>query len=101
MAAKKKPTQAQRIRALLDAGMSRAAVRFATQASRQAIADADAARRARGRPKKLEGGESVRVYLSRDTAAWLRAEAARRDCSIGELVDLMRLEHERASALVT
>jgi hypothetical protein len=79
--------QADEIRALLDAGRSYPEVRKQLGCSRQAIANADAARGPRGRPRQRSSSERVTVYLTPETADWLRDEAARLGCTPGAIVD--------------
>jgi hypothetical protein len=93
----KKKTTAARARALLDAGTAPAVVRRKLRTSRQAVAAADARRKPIGRPAELERIR-VTLYLSPDAHDWLRAEAHRDGCSLGEVVDGAHLAITAADA---
>jgi hypothetical protein len=90
------PLPADRIREMLDRGESRLEVRRKLHVSKQAVAAADAARRPRGRP--AADRRRVQLHVAPDTDAWLRAEAERDGCTLGEVVDGARLAVTAADA---
>jgi hypothetical protein len=79
--------QADEIRALLDAGRSYVEVREQLGCSRQAVANADAQRGARGRPRLRERPVRVTMYLRAATLEWLLSEAERLGCTPGAVVE--------------
>lgn len=96
---RKPRTKSARARELLDQGKTKAEVARKTKLSRQAVDAAAAARGPRGRPKRhAEGGERVSLYVSPETAAWLRAEAERDGCTLGDVVEGARLAIQAADA---
>jgi hypothetical protein len=80
-------SQADEIRSLLDGGLSYVQVRERLGCSRQAVANADAQRGARGRPRLRERPVRATLYLRPATLEWLLSEAARLDCTPGAVID--------------
>jgi transposase-like protein len=80
-------TQADAIRTLLDSGVEPAEVRRRLGCSRQALTDAHRARGARGRPPSERECERITITVPTATAAWLRAEADRDGCTLGDVVE--------------
>jgi len=95
---KRKPkTDAARARALLDKGLAPTAVARKLGTTRQAVHNADARRKPIGRPAELER-RRVTISVSPRTDAWLRAEAARDGCSLGEVIEGARLAIQAADS---
>lgn len=91
MPTKRKPkTEAARARALLDRGLAPSEVARKLGTTRQAVHNADARRKPIGRPAELER-RRVTIAVSPETDDWLRAEADRDGCSLGDVIEGARL----------
>jgi len=91
-------TQADTIRTLLDSGVEPAEVRRRLGCSRQALIDAHQARGPRGRPPLEQARERITVTVSAETAAWLRAEALRDCCPLGDVIEGARIAIQAADS---
>ena len=90
---RKRVTKSARARALLDAGIPDDEVQRRTGLSRQGVQAAALARKPRGRPRRAAPSERLSFLVDADTAAWLRAEALRDECSLGDVLE--RLAHSQ------
>lgn len=84
---RKRRTQADRIRSLIDRGKAPTEVMRATGASHAAVYHADKHRKPVGRPATGLPRERLTVYVKAVTHLRLRDQAAERDTSVGEVVD--------------
>jgi hypothetical protein len=91
-------TQADTIRELLDANVEPAEVRRSLGVSRQTLIAADQARGPRGRPRLEHARERITVTVNAETAAWLRAEALRDCCPLGDVIDGARIAIQAADS---
>jgi len=91
-------TQADTIRTLLDCGRTPGEIRQQLGCSRQAITDAHQARGPRGRPPSERECERITITVSAETAAWLRAEAYRNGCPLGDVVEGARIAIQAADS---
>jgi len=89
---KRKPkSDAARARTLLDKGLAPSEVARKLGTSRQAVHLADARRKRVGRPQLELERRRVTISVSPETDEWLRAEADRDGCSLGDVVEGARL----------